>query len=46
MQVGCAARDGHVGHQLEVGTGGRDEQREEHVVRSFESEDAVNAQRR
>jgi hypothetical protein len=38
-------RDGHVGHQVEVGAGGRDQQRKEDVVLTFESEHAVSAQR-
>src|SRR5258708_39593339 len=46
MKWAARPRDGHVGHQVEVGACGCDQQREEHVVLSFKSEDAVSAQRR
>ena len=42
MKWAARPRDGHVGHQFEVGAFGGDHQREEHVVLSFKGEGAVS----
>src|ERR1700704_3353187 len=45
MKWATGPRDGHVGHQVEVGAVGRHQQRKEHVVLAFKGEDAVSTQR-